>query len=72
MENIKAMKAIEHKEETILQELSRIRKQMAEEEVKDPKKYQENMLKKKEKLKAEGFKFITKPLILPKAKHESM
>ncbi len=59
--NVDTMKTIEYKEESILEECRRIRRQLHEEEIKDPKKYRENMYKEIEKMKAQGMKFRPVP-----------
>ncbi len=61
IDTMKAMKTIEHKEETIVEECRRIRKQLDDEYAKDPKKYRENVYKKIEKMKAQGVKFRPVP-----------
>ncbi len=59
--NVNTMKTIEHKEETILEECRRIRKQLSAEYAKDPKKYMDNLYKRQEQWKAEGVKFAPIP-----------
>ncbi|MBE8182112.1 MAG: hypothetical protein HAW61_01150 [Candidatus Portiera sp.] len=64
--NMDTMKAIEHEEESILEECRRIRQELYEEELKDPKKYRENIYKEQEEMEAQGVKFRTKPFVRTK------